>query len=314
LALRLHDDQNQCDLLFNSIPVGAASNFAEGEEFFKSKNRCTKTGLWDYSRLWAFAVKNPASLNFLFYLFSDLGTPSSLRTIEYYTYPLIRVEGDDVCAIKLRLIPSQREKPFSMYMAQELAGSDSDYLLRDIFRAVKENRVYFELGAQVIPQKLWNQQESDIFNPTIMWNSAEIPIVPLGVVTVEASVKNHLEDTEKTCFRIDNLCSGLYLPDREIFREGAKTMGELSKLRVGVPYSFDESKFSAAEIGNYKKDGVTLLKERMTDMGERESRRLLENIAESLKTLDGMTLEKVLLLITDLNFSFGRALMNLLEA
>ncbi|MEG2143810.1 MAG: catalase, partial [Oscillospiraceae bacterium] len=208
----------------------------------------------------------------------------------------------------------RKERPFSMYMAQELAGSDRDFLLHDLFKGVRDSISYFELGAQMIPEGEWREQESDIFNPTVLWKPSQFPVQPLGALTVEQSVKNHLSDTVKSCFRIDNLCSGLFLPDREIFREAAITMGELSRARVHIPYGFDENKFSPAPMEEHSKSPLDLIKERISDMSERESRRLAENISESLKSLDGDTLEKTLLLITDLNFSFGRALMNMLEA
>ena len=312
LELKLFNEKEQCDLFFFSLPVLFYESFTQLCQFLSCKCKNKETGLFDYSDLWEYVCRYPDALDACLYYFSDLGTPSSYRTMSYYTLPMVSENSKgEKTAVRFVLTPANKEKPFSNFEAQEAAGCDEDYLQRDVFTFLKgRNKIIFELGVQEIPENKWQSSEFSIFNPQCIWKVSEINVKPIGMVSV-----NSLSPIcQSTVFRIDNLCDGLYMPKTSLNEEAVKTLGALSQMRTGIPYCFDEKKLM--EVPDVKGGRTPYLncRERVGFMEEREARRLRENLCSSMKFLDGNVLEESLVLMTKLDFAFGKSLMNMIEA
>ncbi|KAK9241930.1 catalase core domain-containing protein [Lipomyces tetrasporus] len=94
----------------------------------------------DANMFWDFHVGNPEGIHELMHLFSDRGTPASLRHMNAYsghTYKFTLEDGS-FKYVKIHIKTQLGVKNFTRETAIEVAGENPDYLVEDLYRAIEE--------------------------------------------------------------------------------------------------------------------------------------------------------------------------------
>ncbi|RSM18545.1 hypothetical protein CDV31_002681 [Fusarium ambrosium] len=84
-AMKLYTDDGNLDLVFNNMPVFFIRDPVKFPSLNRSHKRHPKTNMPDADMFWDFHVGNPEGIHELMHLFSDRGTPASLRTMNAYS-------------------------------------------------------------------------------------------------------------------------------------------------------------------------------------------------------------------------------------
>src|SRR5699024_7562163 len=97
-----------------------------------SGSRCQHSILWQHSHRYSFHSGNPEGFHQLMHLFSDRGTPASLRHMNAYsghTYKFTTADGG-FKYIKVHIKTNQGVKNFTAEEAERIAGENPDFLIQ----------------------------------------------------------------------------------------------------------------------------------------------------------------------------------------
>ena len=297
LEIKFKGEKELC-ISFSSMPCFFADNLEDFEDFLNLRENNSDRGI-----LWEFLTQHKNALDYILYNFSDMGTPSSYN-ISYYSPAFMANENGSLSAFRLLLKPKEKEKPFSSFAAMESGSMDRDYLKRDLIKRLSgSGRPEFEV--LLLREKDFSKCCCDLLAPTLRWECEER--MPVGEIIFEEQCK------KDEYFSMDMLPSGVFLP-KEHFYDLVRSVNSAHKDNLNLYINFNEDVFLNVPEGDFKKNGFDMASERIKNMNERESRRLKENIIESMENLSGETLEKALLILSDADMDFGRALMNMIEA
>ena len=233
------------------------------------------SGIRSKEPFWRFVLKHNEALSCVLWLYSDLGTPASYRAMDGFSPPCYWVNGaGEKSLVRTCWLSIRRPQTLNRIEAEELAGSDPDFLSRDLAAHIKQGeKPQYELAAQIIPYKrLASGLGFDPFDPTIQWPQGEFALQKLGLLTLE-KMPGHFE--------------------KEVLRAEFKSENIISGIEYAPLLSSAELKNAAAHI---------------RAMGEFSQKILIDNICEDLKTLPADLMEQVLILFTNADLEFGRAL------
>lgn len=124
-------------------------------------------------------------------LFSDRGTPASYRRMNGYsghTLKLTKTDGS-FKYVQIHVKTDQGIENLTNEEAGQLSMTDPDHHTRDLFNAIKRGdnpswTVYFQvLDPSEVEKFRWN-----IFDLTKVWPHAEVPLRPVGKITLNRNV------------------------------------------------------------------------------------------------------------------------------
>ncbi|MCM1990683.1 catalase [Oceanirhabdus seepicola] len=163
------------------------------------------------NRFWDYISLTPEATHMITWLFSDLGTIKSYRTMKgagVNTYKWINFEGESKL-IKYHWIPMAGEKTIDRFEAEKLAGIDPDIASRDLFDTLAKGKtVDYELRVQMI-----DEDEDDLdFDPldaTKTWPEKKFPLMPVGMMTLNRNPQNFFAEVEQVAFAPSAIVPGI---------------------------------------------------------------------------------------------------------
>lgn len=128
------------------------------------------------------------------FLFADRGLPDGYRFMNGYgshTFKLINDKGEPIYC-KFHFKSEQGIKNLAPKKADELASSDPDYSIRDLYNAIaKGDFPQWNLKIQVMT---FAEAEKFKFNPfdvTKVWSQKDYPLIPVGKMVLDRNPNNY---------------------------------------------------------------------------------------------------------------------------
>jgi catalase len=144
---------------------------------------------------WDFHNNNQKGIHELMHLFSDRGTPASLRhthAFSGHTYKLTKPDGS-FKYVKIHLKSDQGIKNLTEEEADRVAGIDPDHNIRDLFDAIERTEFpTWTAYLQIMDPKEAENYRWNIFDMTKVWPQAEYPLIPFGKMTLNRNVCSQL--------------------------------------------------------------------------------------------------------------------------
>ena len=153
---------------------------------------------------------NPEGIHQLLVLFSDRGTPQSIRFLNSYsgqTYKftkevsrtpnpcrslITRFQDGSFKYIKIHIKTQQGVKNFTSEEAIRLAGEDPDYMIRDMFEAIdRGDYPKWNVYVQVMDPSEAEKYRWNIFDMTKVWPHKDFPLRQIGQLTLNRNVSWH---------------------------------------------------------------------------------------------------------------------------
>lgn len=242
-AVKFYTDEGNFDLICNHVPVFPLRDPLQFADFVHAIKpdpvANVRGGPIAASRFWDFMSLRPEAMNFLMYLFSDIGAVKSYRTIQGFsinTYKWINLCGEEVY-VRYYWEPCAGVEFIDSKTAAQLAGTDPDAARRDLFDTIAAGQaVEFELRVQTIKVELEGEQPFDILDPTLIWPEHLFPLLPVGRMVLNKNPENFFAEVEQSAFSPAALVPGIgFSPDR-VLQGRIFPYGDTQRHRIGANF------------------------------------------------------------------------------
>ncbi|EGO65095.1 catalase [Acetonema longum] len=242
-AVKFYTEEGNYDLICNHIPVFPLRDPLQFPDFVHAVKpdpiANIRGGPIAASRFWDFVSLRPESMNFLIYLFSDLGTVRSYRTIPGFginTYKWVNLRGEETY-IRYYWEPCAGVEYIDSKTAAHLAGTDPDVASRDLFDTLAAgNSVEFEMRVQTIKPELECEQPFDILDPTLIWPEHMYPLIPVGRMVLNKNPENFFAEVEQSAFSPAAIVPGIGFSNDRILQGRIFPYGDTQRYRIGPNY------------------------------------------------------------------------------
>ncbi|KAH8653495.1 catalase core domain-containing protein [Xylariales sp. PMI_506] len=211
-GMKIFTEEGNQDFVCNSIPVFFVRDPIKFPSLNRSHKRHPASHLPDASMFWDFHNNNPEGIHALMLLFSDRGTPKSVRHVNAYTghtYKFTKEDGSFVY-VKIHLKSNQTNATLSAAEAERLAGADPDAHIRDLYTSIQTgNYPSWNMYIQVMTPEQAETYRWNIFDMTKVWPHADFPLLPVGKLTINRNPANHFADIEQAAFSPSNIVPGI---------------------------------------------------------------------------------------------------------
>lgn len=141
--------------------------------------------------------------------------------------------------------------------ADELAGSDPDYSIRDLFNAIAKGD--FPVWNCFIQIMTTEESEKVKFNPfdvTKVWSQKEYPLIPVGRMTLDRNPNNYFADVEQIAFDPSHLVPGIEPSPDKMLQGRLFAYADTHRHRLGPNYlQLPVNCPYRVSVKNYQRDG-----------------------------------------------------------
>ncbi|XP_011409548.1 PREDICTED: catalase-like [Amphimedon queenslandica] len=211
-AVKFYTEDGNWDLVGNNTPIFFIRDPFLFPSFIHTQKRNPVTHLKDPDMFWDFISLRPETTHQVSFLFSDRGIPDGYRHMNGYgshTFKLVNSKGEPVYC-KFHYKTDQGIKNMPVGKAAELAGTNPDYSIQDLYEAIATgNFPSWTLSIQVMT---YEQAEKCSFNPfdlTKVWPHADYPLIPVGKITLNRNPSNYFFDVEQSAFSPAHMPPGI---------------------------------------------------------------------------------------------------------
>ncbi|ENN76752.1 catalase [Dendroctonus ponderosae] len=256
-AVKFYTEDGNWDLVGNNTPVFFIKDPILFSSFIHTQKRNPQTHLKDPNMMWDFHTLRPESIHQWMFLFGDRGTPDGYRHMNGYgshTFKLVNRDGKyHYC--KFHYKTDQGVKNLPVEKADELAGSDPDYAIRDLYNAIaNKNYPSYSMYIQIMTPE---QAQTSKFNPfdlTKIWPHSDYPLIPVGKLVLDRNPENYFAEVEQIAFNPAHMVPGI-LPSPDRMLQGRLfTYGDTHRYRLGPNY-LQLPVNCPYKVKNYQRDG-----------------------------------------------------------
>ncbi|OAA57508.1 Catalase-related subgroup [Niveomyces insectorum RCEF 264] len=238
-GMKLYTDEGNLDWVFNNTPVFFVRDPIKFPSLNRSHKRHPRTNMPDADMFWDFHVGSPETIHELLHLFSDRGTPASLRHMNAYsghTYKFTKEDGT-FKYIKVHIKTTIGVKNFDRATAVKVAGENPDHLVEDLFGAIERgNYPTWDVFVQVMDPKEAETYRINIFDMTKVWPHKDFPLRQIGRLTLNQNPRNYFVDIEQAAFSPGNMVPGWAPSADPMLQARMFAYADAARYRLGVNY------------------------------------------------------------------------------
>ena len=262
-ATKFYTEEGNFDLVSNNVPVffiQDAIKFPDLVHAIKPEpdNEIPQASA-AHDTFWDFASLTPETTHTLMWVLSDRALPRSLRMMEAFgvhTFRMIDRNGKSRF-VKFHWKPVLGVHSLVWDESQKLAGKDPDFSRKDLWEAI-ENRDYpeFELGIQVVEEEDEHSFDFDLLDATKLIPEEEVPVTPIGKMTLNRNPDNFFAETEQVAFHVGNVVPGIDFTNDPLLQGRLFSYLDTQLTRLGGP-NFAELPINrpVADVHNNQRDG-----------------------------------------------------------
>lgn len=307
--VKFNTEEGIYDMVGSSLPVSFIRDPEKYPDLFRALSPCPKTNIHNPERLWEFVAENPEAMHMITWLYSNLGTVKSYRTMEGHSVHTYVWQNDDGERhwVRYNWKPAKESSGISCQEAEFLAGYDPDTASRDLYEALEEGeRISYELSVQLIHANQNMEDELSLLDPTVIWPESSVPPIRVGKMILLSGVDNYFEEVEKSSFSPGRLISGIELSSEPLLLA-------MSFLAMdNTDNSFKNKKISVINPAECHRENMDLitgqLNWRLRSMSDDEKRILIENMGREMLFIDEKLQQKIISYVKEANESAGTSL------
>ncbi len=262
-AVKFYSDDGNYDLVGNNLPVffiRDAIKFPDMVHAFKgAPDTNMPSASSAHNRFWDFISLTPESTHMITWLFSDRGTPKSYRMQEGFgvnTYVWVNAKGKAV-NVKYHWKPKLGVQNLDRHEATRLAGTDPDYLTRDLRDAIyRKEEVEYELNVQLMEIADELKQDFDPLDPTRTWPESKFPLMPVGKMILNRNPENFFAEVEQAAFCPASLVPGIEFSADKLLQGRVFSYADTQRHRLGTNYLLIPINKPVVPVDNNQRDGA----------------------------------------------------------
>ncbi len=262
-ATKFYTEEGNFDLVGNNMPVFFIQDGIKFPDLVHSikpepDNEMPQASA-AHDTFWDFASLTPEITHMLMWVLSDRALPRSYRMMEgfgVHTFRLIDHEGKSRF-VKFHWKPTLGTHSLVWDETQKLAGKDPDFNRKDLWEAIENgNYPEFELGIQVVEEEDEHSFDFDILDPTKIIPEEDVPVIPIGKMTLNRNPDNFFAETEQVAFHVGNVVPGIDFTNDPLLQGRLFSYLDTQLLRLGGP-NFAELPINrpVADVHNNQRDG-----------------------------------------------------------
>lgn len=223
----------------------------------RSRKRNPQTHLPDATSFWDMASLRPEMTMHTLYLFSDMGSPKSLRYIDgagVHTFKMVNASG---CAVYVKFHWISNQKPKEYFTGDEsveMAGKNPDVLLQDLFDSI-ERKDYpsWDLSIQVMTFDQAAKHPQNPFDTTKFWK--DYPMIQVGIMTLNQNPENYFNDVEQLAFSPSHMVPGIEPSPDRMLHARMFSYPDAQLYRLGPNFAQIPVNKCPFQVNTYQRDG-----------------------------------------------------------
>jgi len=258
-AIKFYTEEGNWDVVGNNTPIFFIRDPILFPSFIHTQKRNPATHCKDPDMMWDFISLRPETTHQVCFLFSDRGTPDGYRFMNGYgshTFKTVNAAGQAVY-VKWHFKTDQGIKNLPADRADQLAGSDPDYAIRDLSNAISRgDHPSWTMYIQVMS---FDQAQRATFNPfdlTKVWSHADYPLIEVGRLVLDRNPKNYFAEVEQIAFSPSHLVPGIEPSPDKMLQGRLFSYPDTHRHRLGVNYqSIPVNCPFQTKVRNFQRDG-----------------------------------------------------------
>lgn len=258
-AIKFYTEEGNWDLVGNNTPIFFIRDTFLFPSFIHTQKRNPKTHLKDPDMFWDFITLRPESTHQVSFLFSGRGTPYGFRHMNGYgshTFKMVNAAGEAVYC-KFHFKTNQGIKNLTRQESDQLAGSDPDYALRDLYNSIASGN--FPSWTMYIQVMTFEEAERFRWNPfdlTKVWPQSEYPLIPVGRLVLNRNPKNYFAEVEQSAFSPAHMVPGIEPSPDKMLQGRLFSYADTHRHRLGANYlQLPINCPFNTRVRNYQRDG-----------------------------------------------------------
>ncbi|XP_045462937.1 catalase [Harmonia axyridis] len=238
-AVKFYTEDGIWDLVGNNTPIFFIRDPILFPSFIHTQKRNPQTHLKDADMFWDFLTLRPESIHQTMFLFSDRGIPDGYRHMNGYgshAFKLVNSNGE-YCFCKFHYKTDQGIKNLNVQRAGELAGSDPDYSIRDLYNAIaRGDNPSWTFYIQVMTNEQAMKCPFNPFDLTKVWSHSEYPLIPVGKLVLNRNPENYFAEVEQVAFSPAHMVPGIEPSPDKMLLGRIFSYGDTHRHRLGPNY------------------------------------------------------------------------------
>ncbi len=259
-AVKFYTDEGNWDLVGNNLPVFFIRDALKFPDMVHSLKPDPVTNRQDPNRIFDFMAHHPESVHMWTHLFSNKGTPRTLRGMDgngVHAYKFVNRAGK-VRYVKFRWKSRQTDQGLTGKEAMKLQGQDFSHLTQDLYGAIgKKNYPSWELVGLVLDAKDFASLDFNPLDATKDWQCemSQIRCIKLGKMTLNRVPENFFQYTEQVAFSPAVFVPGIEPSEDRLLQGRLFSYSDTQRYRLGVNYQYYPVNQSRAKVRTYNQDG-----------------------------------------------------------
>ena len=257
-AVKLYTEEGNYDIVGNNTPVFFIRDAIKFPDFIHTQKRDPQTHLKNPNAVWDFWSLSPESLHQITILMSDRGIPATWRHMHGFgshTFKWTNAEGKSVW-VKYHWKTEQGIKNLSTDLAAELAGTNPDYHIEDLYNAIEAGDYpAWKLCVQIMPLEDANTYRFDPFDVTKVWSQKDYPLIEVGRMVLDRNPQNYFAEVEQATFSPGNFVPGIDVSPDKLLQGRLFAYADAHRYRVGANHNHLPINRPKTEVNNYQRDG-----------------------------------------------------------
>ena len=258
-ALKFYTSEGNFDMVGNNTPVFFVRDPMKFQHFIRSQKRRANNNLRDHDMQWDFWTLSPESAHQVTWLMGDRGIPKSWRHMNGYsshTYMWVNAEGEKFW-VKYHFKTDQGIEFLTQEEADSLAGTDSDYHIRDLYEAIERGDYpSWTLCMQIMPFKDAETYRFNPFDLTKVWPHTDYPLIKVGKLTLNRNPTDYHTEVEQAAFEPNNMIPGTGISPDKMLLARVFSYADAHRARLGVNYKQIPVNKPKCPVYSYSKDGL----------------------------------------------------------
>ncbi|PSL07060.1 catalase [Haloactinopolyspora alba] len=262
-ATKFYTDHGNYDLVGNNMPVFFIQDGIKFPDFVHAvkpePDREIPQAQSAHDTFWDFVSLQPETLHMVMWLMSDRALPRSYRMMQgfgVHTFRLVNASGQGTF-VKFHWTPMLGTHSMVWDEAQKIQGKDPDFNRRDLWDAIAAGAFpEYELGVQLVPESDEFAFDFDLLDPTKIIPEEDVPVRPVGRLTLNRNPDNFFAETEQVAFHTANMVPGIDFTNDPLLQARNFSYLDTQLIRLGGPnFTHLPVNRPVVEVTNNQRDG-----------------------------------------------------------
>ena len=238
-ATKFYTEEGNLDWVFNDTPIFFIRDPVLFPLLIHTQKRNPQTNLRDPTLFWDYLSTHQESVHQVMHTFSNRGTPSSYRHMNGYTghtYKFVNKDGE-FFYVQVHFKTNQGIKNFTGPEAIEMQSKNPDWNTQDLFQAIERGDYpSWTMYVQVLTPEQAEKFRWNIFDLTKVWPHKEVPLRPVGTLTLNRNPQNYFAEVEQFAVCPSHLVPGIEASADPVLQSRLFSYSDTHRYRLGVNY------------------------------------------------------------------------------